>query len=121
MELLLDMNISPDLCDGLANAGWKSIHWSAIGEPSAPDTAVLEYAKARGYVLLTHDLDFSAILSATRARAPSVVQVRFQDVLSKEFQRLLTGALKQFEAELDSGALVVVDENRSRARILPIS
>ena len=96
MEFLLDMNVPPGLCDVLAKEGWKSVHWSAVGEASAPDATVLEYARSRRYVLLTHDLDFGAILSATRAQAPSVVQVRYQDVLSEEFQRLLTGALRQF-------------------------
>jgi hypothetical protein len=33
---------------------------------------------------------------------------------------LLTNALTQFKAELAQGAIVVVDENRSRARILPL-
>jgi len=30
-------------------------------------------AKKEGFVVLTHDLDFSAILSATKAKATSVV------------------------------------------------
>jgi predicted nuclease of predicted toxin-antitoxin system len=36
-----------------------------------------------GCVLLTHDLDFSAILAATSEAAPSVVQLRMQDLLSE--------------------------------------
>ncbi len=31
-------------------------------------------------VVLTHDLDFGAMLAATGARGPSVVAVRIQDV-----------------------------------------
>jgi len=120
MKLLIDMNISPDLCEVLTKAGWESIHWSAIGERSAPDTVILDYAKTHGYVVVTHDLDFSAILSATQARAPSVVQIRFQDVLSQDFLDLLKTTLKQFKGELDSGALLVMDASTSRARLLPI-
>ena len=33
-------------------------------------------AAANGFVVLTNDLDFSAILAATRGHKPSVVQVR---------------------------------------------
>lgn len=120
MKLLVDMNITPHLCEVLSRAGWESIHWSAVGEATASDATLLEYAKAHGFVVLTHDLDFGAILSATDAHAPSVIQVRFQDVLSEGFGRVLTAAMKQFTAELDSGALLVVDESRSRARLLPI-
>lgn len=122
MKLLVDMNISPELCDVLRTAGWHSIHWSALGDVAAPDTAILAHAKADGYVLVTHDLDFiiSAILAATGAHAPSVVQVRFQDILSQDFLALLTDALRQFEVDLDAGALLVIDGATSRARLLPI-
>lgn len=73
------------------------------------------------YVILTHDLDFGDILAATGAKAPSVVQVRSQDVLSERFQNLIINALRQFETALASGALIVIDESRSRARVLPLS
>jgi predicted nuclease of predicted toxin-antitoxin system len=68
---------------------------------------------------VTHDLDYSAILAATGARAPSVVQVRFQDVLSQQFIELLVTALRQFEKELDAGALLV--NRRQHRRIPPIA
>jgi predicted nuclease of predicted toxin-antitoxin system len=35
------------------------------------------------YPRLTHDLDFSALLAATSDVAPSVVQLRMQDLLSE--------------------------------------
>jgi predicted nuclease of predicted toxin-antitoxin system len=120
MKLLLDMNISPDLCAALTVAGWKTVHWSLVGEPTATDAAILDYAKKHSFVVLTHDLDFSAILSATQAKAPSVVQLRIQDVLSEDFKTLLVSNLRKFEPELESGALLVIDEAKSRARILPI-
>ena len=37
---------------------------------------ILSWTLANGFVLLTHDLDFSAILAATSETAPSVVQLR---------------------------------------------
>lgn len=120
MKILIDMNLSPDWCQVLAKHGWKTVHWSSVGKPTAPDKKILEYAKDQGYVVLSHDLDFSAILAATRARAPSVIQVRTQDVLSDRFQNLVINALRQFESELSSGALVVIDDDRSKARILPL-
>lgn len=38
--------------------------------------------KAR-LVAFTHDLDFSALLAATQATGPSIIQVRAEDVLRK--------------------------------------
>ena len=120
MKILIDMNISPLWVEVLQGRGWKAVHWSAIGNPSARDAEILEYAKQHDYVVLTHDLDFSAILAVTRAKTPSVIQVRTQDVLSEQFRDTLTGALRQFESELAAGALIVIDETRSRARVLPL-
>ena len=39
----------------------------------------MAYEKVDGFVVLTQDLDFSAILAATNAAMPSVVQVRGDD------------------------------------------
>jgi hypothetical protein len=44
--------------------------------PNAPDSEVLAYAAAHGFVVLMHDLDFGAILAVTRGEKPSVVQIK---------------------------------------------
>ena len=120
MKILIDMNLSPKWCDILARHGWESVLWASVGKPTAPDRTILEYARDNGYIILTHDLDFSAVLATTGASAPSVIQVRTQDILSERFQILLVGALRQFESALTAGALVIVNESQSKARILPL-
>ena len=85
-----------------------------------PDKAIVDYAKAQGLVVLTHDLDFGAILAATRAEGPGVVQIRTEDAMSDRFVALVSATLTRFEAELSTGALVIVDESRSRVRVLPM-
>ena len=81
----------------------------------------MAWALSHGYVVLTHDLDFSALLAATGADGPSVIQVRTQDVLSPEFALLLTRTLNTLTQELESGAIVTIDQNRARARVLPLA
>lgn len=51
----------------------KRCNWSAVGQANAPDAEVLAYAAKHGYLLLTHDLDFGAILAATHGQKPSVI------------------------------------------------
>jgi predicted nuclease of predicted toxin-antitoxin system len=80
----------------------------------------MAYAKSHGFVVLTHDLDFGAILAATHAEGPSVVQIRTEDVMSDQFVSLVLTTLTRFENELSAGALVIVDETRSRVRVLPM-
>ena len=79
------------------------------------------WAASNGYVVFTHDLDFGAILATTQAKTPSVIQTRSQDILPDTAADLILGALKQFTAELENGALITIDENRTRAKILPLT
>lgn len=114
------MNLSPDWSEFLRARGWEAIHWSEAGSPKAVDREVMAYAAQRKYVVFTHDLGFSAMLAATQALAPSIIQVRAQDTLSARFQDHVISALREFEAVLESGAIVVIEQFRARARILPL-
>jgi predicted nuclease of predicted toxin-antitoxin system len=96
MKILIDMNLSPDLVEVLQNNGLDAVHWSEIGAGNAPDREIMAWAKSNDYVVLTHDLDFGTILAVTQASAPSVVQIRIQDLLSSEFTNLLLNVLRQF-------------------------
>ena len=60
MKLLVDMNLSPRWTGTLADAGFEAAHWSTLGANNAPDSEIMAYARANDYVVLTHDLDFSA-------------------------------------------------------------
>jgi len=120
MKLLVDMNLSPRWVSMLANAGIEAAHWSTLGVVNALDSEIMAFAKAKGYVVLTHDLDFSAILAATQGDKPSVVQIRSEDVSPDVIGRSVIGALQQMTAELEEGALLTVDPSRTRLRVLPL-
>jgi predicted nuclease of predicted toxin-antitoxin system len=120
LKILVDMNLSPSWVDRLAAEGFDAVHWSEIGDPRAADSDLLAWAKSRGYVVLTHDLDFGSILAATSAAGPSVVQVRAQDVTPAHLASTLIAALRQFQAQLDAGVLMSIDETSSRVHILPL-
>lgn len=120
MRLLLDMNLSPEICPKLVTAGHEAVHWSTLGERTASDDVIMKFARDEGFIVLTHDLDFGTLLAKTHSVGPSVLQIRVQDVLEDAFVALINSALNQFKTELSAGALVVIEEKRSRARILPI-
>lgn len=114
------MNLSPDWVDQLSEHGWVAVHWSAIGDPRATDRELMDWAGSNGFVVFTHDLDFGTMLALTHASGPSVIQVSGQNILPDPMASTVVAALKQNEADLAAGALVVVDESKSRVRILPI-
>ncbi len=120
MKLVLDMNLSPALCDTLAAHGFEVVHWSKVGSMTAPDRELMGWARAEGFVVLTHDLDFGILLALTGAGSPSVVQVRTQDVTPQHLVPLLVPVLRQHERALAAGAIITVDEAQARVRLLPL-
>lgn len=120
MKLIVDMNLSPRWVDLLTGAGVQAVHWSMIGQHNAPDSEIMAYATTNDYVVLTHDLDFSAILAATHGEKPSVVQIRAEDVSPDAIGWQVIAALRQMESDLEEGVLLTVDPNRTRLRLLPL-
>ena len=121
MKLLLDMNLSPALAPELRAAGFQAEHWSGHGLPTAEDTEIMAYAKAHDYVVVTHDLDFSAILAATNGDKPSVVQIRAANLAPELLVGPLTLGLRRCAAELENGALLTIETDRQRLRLLPLN
>lgn|ERR1017187_822652 len=101
-------------------AGLDATHWSVIGDPRATDRANMEWAQSNDYIVFTHDLDFGAILVATQASGPSVIQIRAENVLPEDVGDAVIAAIRRFQDGLEQGVLISVDPERARARILPL-
>jgi len=120
VKVLIDMNLSPRWTELLAQEGFEAAHWSMLGTGNAPDTEIMAYARANNYVVLTHDLDFGAILAATHGEKPSVIQIRAEQLNPDLIGKQVVLALRQMASELENGALLTVDPERTRLRILPL-
>jgi len=120
MKLLVDMNLSPRWAEQLTEAGIAAVHWSALGSPYAPDVEIMAYARNHGFVVLTHDLDFGAVLAATQGKKPSVVQLRSENLSFELIGEVVVRALQQMAHELEEGALLSIDLQRTRLRLLPL-
>jgi predicted nuclease of predicted toxin-antitoxin system len=79
------------------------------------------FSKDNQHIIFTHDLDFGAILAVTQANAPSVVQVRTQNIVPEAIGDMVVNAIHRFRQELLQGALLSIDPERARIRILPIN
>ena len=121
MKLLVDMNLSPRWTRLLVRCRASRRRTGPISGPGMRRTSqIMAFAKAHGYVVFTHDLDFSAILAATRGEKPSVVQVRSEDVSPEAIGDAVVAAVRQTAEDLDEGALLTVEPNRMRVRLLPL-
>ena len=114
------MNLSPRWVEWLARAGYAAVHWASVGSAHAPNSVIMSYAKEHDFVILTQDLDFSAILAATNSARPSVIQIRADNVSPDAIGDRIVTALRQLEPDLRSGALATIDPIRTRINFLPL-
>ena len=114
------MNLSPLWTAMLQSDGHAAVHWSEIGSGGAPDSEILLWARTNDHVVLTNDLDFTAILASSGGRAPSVVQLRMQDLLPDVAGNIVLRVLDQFGDDLDAGSLLTVNLAQARVRKLPL-
>jgi predicted nuclease of predicted toxin-antitoxin system len=120
MKFVIDMNLSPHWCATLGRHGHQCVHWSTVGDPRADDRVILAWALANGHVLVTSDLDFGAILASTKSVAPSVLQIRAQDVTPRAMEVQVVRTIRDHAHQLETGALIAIDASRARVRVLPL-
>ncbi len=120
MNILVDMNLSPAWADFLTGAGFTAVHWSNEGAPGASDREIMAWAAENDFIILTADLDFSAILAATQRRSPSVILVRSGSLALETVGGAVLAAIRQARVELIGGAIISVDAEKARIRMLPL-
>jgi predicted nuclease of predicted toxin-antitoxin system len=77
-------------------------------------------ARAHDAVPVTADLDLGLLLATAETSMPSVVQIRATGTLPADIAGTLIDALDACAAYLAGGALVKVEPERRRIRVLPI-
>jgi predicted nuclease of predicted toxin-antitoxin system len=72
-----------------------------------------------GYVL-TNDLDFGYILAITHGKKPSVIQMRTGALGYDRIDAVVLNAINLLAADIDKGALVTIDPQKTRVNLLPL-
>jgi len=120
MKIIVDMNLSPKWADFLIENGIEAAHWSFIGSPDASDTEIITYAKTYDYTIFTNNLDFGFILAITHGKKPSVIQTRTGVLGTDRIGNIVVRAIKMLIADIENGALVTIDQNKTRVTVLPL-
>lgn len=120
MKIIIDMNLSPIWVSYLEKHGIEAKHWSQVGNRNDSDSVILAWAKQHQFIVFTNDLDFGAILALSKGKTPSVFQLRTQDLLPQSIGKIVIENLERFQSELSQGALISLELDRSKVRILPI-
>jgi predicted nuclease of predicted toxin-antitoxin system len=120
MKFLADMGISPRSTAFLRSQGHDAIHLHDASLDRLSDASILSKALDEGRVVLTHDLDFSDLVAASRARLPSVVTFRLRNMSADHVNRYLQLILADYQERLIAGAVISITEGQIRVRSLPI-
>ena len=80
----------------------------------------MTWAAENDHIVVTCDLDFAAILAATRRNRPSVLQLRSDIPTPERIGPPVLTAIRQMRQELQDGAILSLDTARARLRILPL-
>jgi predicted nuclease of predicted toxin-antitoxin system len=120
MRFLADAGISPKTVEFVNELGHEAVHVRALGLQRAPDLDLVNRARADSSVILTFDLDFGDILALGVLDKPSVILFRLADERAESVNRHLSTVVAERHAELESGALIVVEDAQYRIRRLPI-
>ena len=120
MKIVVDMNLSPRWVAHLKAAGFDALHWIEVGAATARDEEIMAWAISADAIVLTQDLDFSAILAFSKNTKPSVVQIRAEDLNPDKIGAQVVSAINQTRSELTTGAIVSVDPVHARLRLLPL-
>ena len=119
MKVLLDQNVYFEMAALLRDAGYDAQHARELGLARAPDDEIIRFAARDGFVVVTHDEDFHALLALSGAVQPSVVRLRLLLPL-REMAQLVADTLRACDAALVAGAAVSVDARGARIHRLPI-
>lgn len=121
MRLLVDNALSPRLAEGLRAAGHDAVHVRDLGLRSAPDEEIFDLAASEERVVISEDTDFGTLLGLRDTSKPSVILFRHMpDRSAAGLLSILLRNIATVEADLETGAMVVIEPGRIRVRRLPM-
>ncbi len=120
MKLLFDQGLPRGAVSLFQAAQIDAVHVGELGYAAAADQQILELARREGRVEVTLDADFHDALAATSSITPSVIRIRIERLKAQGLADLLIPILPNISADLDAGALIVIQVGRVRVRRLPL-
>lgn len=120
MRYLADVHISPITIGTLRAKGYEVFRVTEFLPPTATDRELVDLARREGAVLITADLDFSALIATSGQTRPSLISLRLAFPTPARVTAVLEQTLPQIQPDLERGAIASIDEASIRVRRLPI-
>ena len=110
MKLLFDQNLSPHLASRLNDLFPDSSHVYLLGLDRVLDSEVWDYARDRGFIVVSKDADFSE-LSLLRGHPPKLIWLRVGNCTTRQIETLLRSnyeAIEQMNQDPTVGILSLI-------------
>ena len=120
MRFLADAGVSPKTVEFLKQLGHEAVHVRTLGLQRAADPVLVDRARTDSSVVVTFDLDFGEVLALGILDKPSVIIFRLVDERADSVNHRLSAVLAERLPDLESGALILIEDARYRVRRLPI-
>jgi len=120
MRFLADMGVATSTVRALISAGHDAVHLSALGLQRLADDKILVKARDEKRIVLTFDLDFADLLALGLFDSPSIVIFRLHNETPASVNPKLNQVIAERAAELERGALIIIEDARYRMRHLPL-
>jgi predicted nuclease of predicted toxin-antitoxin system len=120
MRFLCDMGVSRKVSEWLQHQRHDSTHLGDEGLARLPNGQIFAKAFAEKRIILTWDLDFGEIAAMSGDKWTSIVVFRLRNTRTADVIQRLSLALQSSAADLEKGAIVVVEDHRIRVREFPI-
>jgi predicted nuclease of predicted toxin-antitoxin system len=120
LRLLANMNISPETVKALQEKGLDIVRVSQILPVTSSDVEILDLARRENRIVVTQDLDFSALLALGGFDSPSLITIRMTVGDPGAVTQKLLELLPEIQDMLAKGCAVSVDDHSFRIRWLPI-
>lgn len=120
MKFLADMGVSQTVVQSLRESGYDCIHLRDESLQRLPDIEIVEKAKQENRIILTFDLDFANLIAESNTNLPSVIIFRLKNTVPQFVSSRLLNLISEFAEQLNSGAIVTIEDARFRVRQLPL-
>ena len=101
--------------------GIESEHVGNLGMAAASDREIVDEGRKRGWVVVTLDADFHALLALSEASSPSVIRIRIEGMKGDQVARIINRVQEAASIDLEEGVAITVTERRIAIRRLPLS
>ena len=121
MKLLADVNLAAATIRALRDHGFDVLALTEVGLHRLQDAEILAHAAREERSVVTFDRRFTASLALFRMALPSVVILSVRNQTPAFVTPRLLSALDQHKEQLTEGAIVIVADDRTRVRRLPLT